>query len=227
MKRLLIFLILMLVGFQFCYAGDLLTLADFRRASQDQSVLKTHPFYPDSVWNNWINEACCDLSSYGIIEKLDTLTWISGVMIYSLNSDFIILTALFSLQPEGKVSVDIIPAKDVCKSLEPNTRKCWQSGKGENAVVGFYPIPVAIDTFLVIYGAEAEHMDSASDTTEIPYSYRPLIIDYVVCRALLRDGKKAASDRYYESYMRQLGIKLKFEGKQYDIFISPQEIKPQ
>ena len=226
MKKLLLFLILVLTSSHLCYADDLLTLADFRRASQDQSVLKTNPFYPDSVWNSWINEACCDLSSYGIIEKFDTLTWISGVMVYSLNSGFIILTALFSLQPEGKVPVDIIPAKDVCKSLEPNTRKCWQSGKGESAVVGFYPIPVAIDTFLVIYGAEAEDMDSDNDTTEIPYSYRPLVIDYVVYRALLRDGQRSASDRYHESYMRRLEVKLKFEGKRYDVFISPQEIKP-
>jgi len=226
MKKFLISIfILMSIGFRFCYANDLLTLADFRRASQNQSVLKTNPFYPDSVWDSWINEACSDLSSYGIIEKLDTLIWIPGTMVYSLNNDFIVLTALFSLQPEGKLPIDLIPAKDVGKSLEPNTQKCWQAGKGGNAIVGFFPLPTIKDTFLVIYGAEANYLISDNDTTEIPYSYRPLIIDYVVYRALLRDGKKASSNRYYDSYMKRLEVKLKFDLKRFDVIVAPKEIK--
>lgn len=230
MKKLLISMfILMLAGSQFCYADNLLTLADFRRASQDQSVLKTHPFYPDSVWNSWINEACCDLSSYGIIEKLDTIEWVAGTTIYSLNNDFIRLIALNPLRPIGKRPLNFIPARDILKREEigatQGPQDFWQAGKGKNAIVGFFPPPVVKDTLFIIYGAEAGYMDSDNDTTEIPYCYRPLIIDYVVYRALLRDGKKSVSDCYYDSYMRRLEIKLKFEGKQYDVFISPREIK--
>lgn len=218
-----------LLTINYSVATQLLTLSDFRRACQDQSVLSTHPFYPDSVWNNWINEACADLSGYGIIEKLDTLIWVGGVTSYNCNGDFIRLAALFALRPVGKRALTFIPTKDIgaipVTDFEP--QGFWQTGKGENAIIGFLPPPVVKDTFLVIYGAEAEDMDSDSDTTEIPYSYRPLIIDYVVYRALLRDGKRSASDRYYDSYMRRLEIKLKFEGKQFDVFISPQEIKTQ
>jgi len=217
-----------LLTITYSVATQLLTLSDFRRAAQDQSVLSTHPFYPDSVWNNWINEACADLSGYGIIEKLDTLIWVEGVISYSANTDFIRLVTLFALRPVGKRALTFIPTPDIGKvpvtDFEPQV--FWQIGKGENAIIGFFPPPVVKDTFLVIYGAEAAYMDTATDTTDIPYCYRPLIIDYVVYRALLRDGKRGASDRYYDSYMKRLGIKLKFEGKQYDVFIGRQEIKP-
>lgn len=227
--RIAVCLLITLFGVENPFATQLLTLSDFRRAGQDQSVLKTHPFYPDSVWNGWINEACTDLSGYGIIEKLDTLIWAEGTTTYDLNTDFIRLIALFFLRPAGKQALIFIPARDVGKMqvTDLGTKDFWQTGKGENAIVGFFPPPVIKDTFLVIYGAEASYMDTATDTTEIPYSYRPLIIDYVVYRALLRDGKKGASDRYYKSYMNRLEVKLKFEGKQYDVFISPQEIKPE
>jgi len=213
-----------LLTINYSVATQLLTLSDFRRACQDQSVLKTNPFYPDSVWNNWINEACADLSGYGIIEKLDTLIWVEGTTSYSANTDFIRLVTLFAMRPVGKRALTFIPTTEIGKvpvtDFEPQV--FWQTGKGENAIIGFFPPPVVKDTFLVIYGAEAEDMDSANDTTGIPYSYRPLIIDYVVYRALLRDGKRSASDRYYDSYMKRLGDKLKFEG----VFIAPQEIKP-
>lgn len=227
MKKCLFLILLFgywLLTINYSVATQLLTLSDFRRACQDQSVLSTHPFYPDSVWNNWINEACADLSGYGIIEKLDTLIWIEGVTSYSANADFIRLVALFAMRPVGKRALTFIPTPDIGKvpvtDFEPQV--FWQIGKGGNAIVGFFPPPVVKDTFLVIYGAEAEDMDSDNDTTEIPYWYRPLIIDRVVCRALLRDGKRSASDRYHDSYMRRLGIKLKFD----DVFIVPQEIKP-
>ena len=175
-----------------------------------QIALTTHPFYPDSVWNSWINEACADLSGYGIIEKLDTLIWVEGTVSYNCNSDFIRLVTLFAVRPVGKRALTFIPTPNIGKvpvtDFEPQV--FWQMGKGKNAIIGFFPPPIVKDTFQVIYGAEADYMDSGSDTTEIPYSYRPLIIDYVVYRALLRDGKKTASDRYYDSYMRRLEVKL-------------------
>ena len=209
------------------FAVQLLTLSDFRRASQDQSVLSTNPFYPDSVWNNWINEACSDISGYGVIEKLDTLFWDEGTTIYSLSADFIQLTAVFFLRPVGKQTLRFIPARVVGKKQETETitRDVWQAGKGKKAIVGFFPPPSIKDTLLVIYGAEANYLSSDNDTTDIPYSYRPLIIDYVVYRALLRDGKKSASDRYWESYMKRLEIKLKFDQKRFDVLIIPKEIK--
>lgn len=210
------------------FAGNLVTLADLRRACENQAVLTTHPFYPDSVWNSWINEGCCDQSGYGIIEKLDTIMWISGVMVYDLNVDFVKFIAMFPLVPTDKTLLNFIPARDVGKVLEgllEGPRNFWQSGKGKSAVVGFFPVPEMVDTLLVIYGAEANYMDSNNDTTEIPYSYRPLIIDYVVYRALLRDGKKNVSDRYWESYMERLEIKLRFDQKIFDVLILPKEIK--
>lgn len=227
MKKCLFLILLFgcwLLTINYSVATQLLTLSDFRRASRDQSVLKTNPFYCDSVWNNWINEACSDLSGYGIIEKLDTVIWVGGVTSYSCNADFIRLVTLFALQPVGKRALVFIPTGNIGKmpvtDFEPQV--FWQTGKGENAIIGFFPPPVVKDTFLVIYGAEAEDMDSDNDTTEIPYWYRPLVVDHVVYRALLRNGERSASDRYYDSYMKRLEIKLKFEG----IFIVPQEIKP-
>lgn len=207
------------------FADDFLTLSDFRRACKDQSVLSTNPFYPDSVWNNWINEAGNDLSGYGIIEKLDTLFWVEGTTIYSLNADFIELLGFFALRPVGKRVLNVVSAKDVgqVSVIEIECRDVWQTGKGGSAIIGFFPPPVVKDTFLVIYGAGAEYMDSDTDTTEIPYSYRPLIIDYVVYRALLRDGKEVDSDRYYKSYMARLEIKLKFDQKRFDVFTRGEE----
>lgn len=230
-KIVLILLTLCVFSGKQCYGetGNLLTLADFQRASEDQSVLVTHPFYPDSVWRSWINEGTCDLASYGIVEKLDTIIWVAGTMIYGLNEDFINLVALTPLKPTGKKPLNFIPAKDIGKREEPGATQrpqdFWQSGKGMNAIIGFYPPPAIVDTFLVIYGAEANNLSSDNDTTDIPYSYRSLIIDYVVCRALLREGKKAASDRYWESYMKRLEIKLKFDRKIFDVLIVPKEIK--
>jgi len=112
-------------------ADQLLTLSDFRRACQDQSVLSTNPFYPDSVWNNWINESCADLSGYGIIEKLDTLIWVEGNTTYNTNTDFIRLIGLATLRPVGKRALTFIPASDVGKipvvDFEPQV--FWQTGK--------------------------------------------------------------------------------------------------
>ena len=226
-KPLILIFILILTAFRFCYADKFLTLADFRRASQDQSVLKTDPFYPDSVWNGWVNEACCDLAGYGLVEKLDTIIWTQGTMIYNLNIDFIRLVALFPLRPTGKEPLNFIRAKDILKvqTADLQTKDFWQSGKGKYAIVGFYPPPMVKDTFLVVYGAEALSLSSNSDTVTVPYSYRPLIIDYVVYRALLRDGQKDSADRYYDSYVKRLEQKLKFEGKDFDVIVLPKEIK--
>jgi len=209
--------------------GNLLTLVDFRRDCENQSVLINHPFYPDSLWNRWINEGSADIASYCIIEKLDTIQWVVGTMNYDLNNDFIALIALFPLKPFGKKTLNFIPAKDIGKLQELNPteepKDFWQSGKGRNATVGFYPPPVVIDTMLIIYGAEAEYMDSDADTTDIPYSYRPLIIDYVVWRALLRDGKRNTAVQYWGSYKERLEANLKFEQKRFDVLILPEEIK--
>jgi len=222
------FLIILFLAQPGC-ATDLLTLVDFRRASQDQSVLKTDPFYPDSVWNGWVNEACCDLAGYGIVEKLDTIIWTQGTMTYSLNIDFIRLLALFPLRPTGKEPLNFIRAKDMLKvqTADSQTKDFWQSGKGRSAIVGFYPPPTVKDTFLIIYGAEAISLSSDTDTVSIPYPYRPLMVDYVVYRALLRDGQRDSAGRYYDSYVNRLEQKLKFEGKDFDVIVLPKEIKPE
>jgi len=229
MRKIGLVCLVLLCVYSLGLADNLLTLSDFRTEAKNQSSLIVPSFYSDTVWNSWVNEGCHDLSSYGIVEKLDTVVFVVGTMFYDLNVDLVSLIDLFPLTPEDKRALDLITPGDIGKIAGATglsvTRYYWTTGKDISAIIGFYPTPAAIDTVLIIYGAQAEYLSSDTDTTNIPYSFRPLITDYVIHRGLFRDGRTALADKYYEKYKNGVQEKLKIKGKHLDYFVIPKEIK--
>jgi hypothetical protein len=223
MKKILLLIFIISFFAQTCLAEKLSTLSELRMECENQAVLVNHPFYPDSIWESWINQACMDLSDYKVIEKLDTIYWVAGTMTYSCESDFNGIVAVFPLRPEGKEPLDFIPSRDVIKQgiSSDRPRHFWQSGKGTDAIIGFYSTPEIVDTLLLIYGAEANYLSEDTSTTNIPYSYRTCIIDYVLYRAFLRQRKKNVADEYLDNYTKNLERKLKANQKEYDVFMAP------
>jgi len=229
MKKIVLVCLIVLCTGSLSLADNLLTLSDFRTEAKNQSALIVPSFYSDTVWNSWVNEGCRDLASYGVVEKLDTVILAVGTIVYSLNTDFVVLLDLFPLSPGDKRALDFITPGDIGKIAGATglttTRYYWTMGKDVSAIVGFYPTPNVADTLLIIYGAQAPYLSSDTDTTDIPYSFRPLIVDYAIYRGLLRDGRIELAQKYYEKYKKSIEEKLGIKGKHLDYFIVPQEIK--
>ena len=214
------------VSHETSFAGD--SLAYFRQ--QVNYLLGTYYEYsfPDSVKNQFINDACEEIVLYVVdqvpcIEKLDTIILSAGTIQYSYNADLFMIYALKQLRAT-KQALDRISIEDVGKRPfagldNPSTASKWSNK------LYFDPKPTSTDTFLVFYNAHANKMTANGDTTYLPKAFREFIPIYVKAKLFMRSGDEDLANVYLDRFYKGLAVKIQVLANQkFDIKILPQVI---
>jgi len=87
-----------------------------------------------------------------------------------------------------------------------------------------YPGPGSVDTLVVVYTAEAVELIGDDDTTNVPYSYRELIVMRATGSAFARAQEYAKAAWWFALYDQTLKQKLLFKKYRFDYIILPKEI---
>lgn len=209
------------------------TLGALRQDVKNEFLVMTDALFPDSVLDDFINHACRDLAGYNIIVDVDTITWAAGTKNYVLPVNFQAFIAIYPDTVAGGKALDFIHPRAVGKIAAAtdltDSRYVWITGK--NSIVDttmriwFYPAPPAIDKMELIYAATAINLSAASDTTNIPYHYVPLIGLYAAAKCYAKNQEHNKASWYFALYDQMLNKKLLFDQQRYDYILVPREIK--
>lgn len=209
------------------FAGD--SLSYFRL--QVNYLLGTYYDYafPDSVKNQFINDACGEIVIYvgdqvPCIQKLDTVIFSSGVIQYSANTDLFKIYAIKQLR-SSKQAIDKLAIEDMGKRPSAGVEYPQTASQWSNKLY-FDPKPTAIDTFLVFYNAYANKMTSNGDTTYLPKEFREFIPIYVKAKLFMRSGDEDLANVYLDRFYKGISAKIQILASQkFDIRIE-QKIVP-
>lgn len=209
------------------------TLGALRQDVKNEFLVMTDALFPDSVLDDFINHACRDLAGYNIIEDVDTIVWAANTKNYALPVNFRAFIAIYPDAYSGAKAFDLIHPSAVGKIAAATdltaSRYVWTTGKNTvkdtTARIWFYPAPSAIDTMELIYAAQAINLSAASDTTNIPYHYVPLIALYAAGKCCAKAEKYNKASWYFALYDQWLNKKLLFDQQRYDYILIPREIK--
>lgn len=238
MKRTLIFaLALCLLWAGSVWGANVTQLSELRQDVKNQFLVTTDALHPDSVIDDYINQACRDLAGYGIIHQVDSIVWVASTRYYTLPTDFLSFNppedAGYPDGITGERAFDFISPSDVGKigaSAQASAPEyVWFTEKDnvrDTARIWFYPPPTAVDTIILVYTAEAVELSGANDTTNIPYEYRPLIVYYAVALCFAKDQEFNKASWWFALYDQTLNKKLMFDKqKRYDYIIKPKVIE--
>jgi len=231
MKRVLLLSLVfcvLLVGS--VWGANVTLLSELRQDVKNQFLLSTDVVYPDSVIDAFVNQACRDLAGYNIIQKLDTIVSVASTKYYNLNVDFLDFIGLYYVDISGERAFDVVHPSAVGKiSTQLSVPGyVWIERRGvtaDTARVAFYPVIATADSFVLVYSAEAVELSAATDTTNIPYEYRPLIVQYAVASCFAKGQEFNKAGWWFALYDQTLNKKLTFEQKKYDYIIKPKVIE--
>lgn len=209
------------------------TLAELRQDVNNLFLVMTDDLFPDSVKDDFINLACRDIAGYNVIVDVDTVVWVANTRYYALPVNFRDFIAIYpDTAATGKAFSFIHPSavgKIAAATDLTVSRYVWITGpsfpKDTTSRIWFYPAPSAIDTMQLIFASEAIELVASTDTTNIPYHYRPLVGYYAMALCYAKAEKFDRSGWYFALYQQMLDRKLLFEQKRYDYILIPREIK--
>jgi hypothetical protein len=242
-KRFILFLFVALaVGMipTLLFSGmNVITLADMQKQIRSYLATDADPYYPNDTLTNYINRACREVASYGVIQKLDTVIVASGNIKVALNDDCLDVycalpcTAAAQAKYDGIYPLGRIEFKDwnrvAAASQESNT-------KYYAVQPAFYPRYAAAanmwlcpewnlgdDSIWVFYYGEANELSASTDSTAIPYQYVTLVEFYATALALTSNKNYNEAAWWFAQYDRARQEKGLL--KQLDFIVKPKVIE--
>lgn len=223
------------------YAGySVTTLNDLQKDVRDLLATDADPYTPNDTLTNLINIAATEVASFGAILKLDSVSVTSGTQRAGLNTDCMEVAAVFPDTTRASRSYDRIEFRDwgrIAAATQLTSTKYYafqpsfvtdssdavpQTAGGPS--LWLYPAHSgATDTLLVFYYAQANKLETAQDTTNIPYSYRPLVVYYATALAYARAHNFNEAAWWFAQYDRARQEKGLL--KQLDFVVKPKVIE--
>jgi len=238
MKKLL-FLVFLFLAVPLWAGQDVTTLQELEQDVKNNLAVASDPYYPDSVLDDFINLACRDLASYGVIIKADSVVVTAGDFILALNEDFLEAIAVFPCTSTASEGLDRIhftqwgkltnmpqlTSADYYTTL-PEHVTDYSAGILTGAKLMLYPAHSGVDdTLIVIYSAEANELSANADTSNIPYTYRALVGYYATALCFLRSQEYDRANVWFSLYDQMLKQKLLYRQYGFDYIIKPGEIQ--
>jgi len=158
------------------------------------------PYHPNDTVTVFINMACREVASYGVIIKMDSVVVEAEDMIEDLNDDMLEVVTVFPCTATGSQALERIDFRAWGRiggaTGASATRFYAFQPQGKFVGGDCYPPKLwlypewsgADDTLTVVYYAQANELSSANDTTLIPYQYTNLVVYYAVALSFARAG---------------------------------------
>ena len=165
-------------------------------------------YHPNDTLTLFINTACREIASYGVIQRLDTVAVSSGTIKVALNDDCLDVfcalpcTASNEAKYAGIAPLGRIDFKDwsrVGATTQETHSKFYAVQPAQinpqGAAVAGVTAPnlwlcpqwgLGSDSIWVFYYAQATELSATTDTCTIPYSYIPLVEYYATALAYAR-----------------------------------------
>lgn len=233
MKKFLLTALVVVGLFAWAWGANVTTLGDLRQDVKNNFLVMTDALFPDSVLDDFINQACRDISGYGVITDVDSIIWVANTKNYALPEDFISYIAIYPDAYSGAKAFDYIHPSAVGKIAAATdltaSRYVWITGKNSpsdvTSRIWFYPAPSAVDTLELTYAREATELSASTDTCDIPYQFRTLIPFHVTASCFAKAQEYQKSAWWFALYDQTLNKKLLFQQQKYDYILIPREIK--
>lgn len=242
MRNGILFILCLLLPVSVLAGFNVTTLQELEQDVKNNLATEADPFHPDTVLDDFINLACRDLASYGVIVRADSVilaTSGASFHIQSLSDDALEVLAVFPCTSAASRALDRIRFEDWGKigassdlsaikyyAVQPSHVTDSSTGLAppSGAKLWLYPGPGSVDTLVVIYTAQAVELAGDADTTNIPYSYRELIVYHATALSFARAQEYDKAAWWFSLYDQQLKQKLLFRKYQFDYIILPKEI---
>lgn len=195
------------------YAGnDVTTLQELEQDVKNNLATEADPFHPDSVLDDFINMACRELAGYGAIEKLDSVILSSGQPLYALDSVCLEIVSVFPCTVNASQGLDRIDTRDwgkIAASSQLTTSRyyafqpAYYAEKKAWAVprIRLYPAHSGLaDTLLIVYYAQANELTADTDTTNVPYEYRYLVVIHATAQSFARAQEYNKASWWFSLY---------------------------
>ncbi|MBV6341087.1 hypothetical protein [Candidatus Magnetobacterium casense] len=245
MKKIVFLLAVLLVPMLAFPGVNVVTLSSMQKQVRSYLATDADPYYPNDTLTNFINRACREVASYGVIVKLDTVTVASGTIKVALNDDCLDVQAALPCSASGQAKYDgILPLgriefKDwnrVAASTQETNTKYYTvqpsfisplaaAGTGA-AAANLWLCPewnLGTDSIWVFYYAQAKELSATTDSTNIPYQYVPLVEFYATGLALASSKNFNEAAWWFAQYDRARQEKGLL--KQLDFIVKPKVIE--
>lgn len=225
---LVLFLVLILTG-QVFGLGDSLLFFE-RGVIYRLGAVYDATTFPDSVLDFFINQSCYDVVNYigaqtKCVVKQDSITLVSAIVQYSLNSDhFRGLTA--HLLAYNRQALDYEPLSDWGKkSLSGNVTRVTFVDEIQKVVVDPKPTGGVEDILLIFYNAYPNYLSHDTVNSTIPKEWSNVIMDKATVYCLERVENEWASyfNVDWDTEMKRLIIT--YAQPPYNVIVAPQIIK--
>lgn len=234
-SKITVFLLVLLLPVTALAGYNIKTLSDFQTEVRQCLATDADPFHPDDTTAIFINIACREVASYGVIIKMDSVIVTAEDRIEDLNDDVLEVVAVFPCTSTGSQALERIDFRSwgrIGGAIGLSTTRYYAfqpQGKragGDCYVPHLWLYPEhsgAEDTLVVVYYAQANELDTTTDTTLIPYQYTPLVVYYATALACARAGMKNDANWWFALYDKTRAEKGLL--KQLDYIIFPKEIR--
>ncbi|MCK4252139.1 hypothetical protein KAX97_11875 [candidate division WOR-3 bacterium] len=182
-------------------------LIDIRLRVRDLLNESTAAFFTDTILNRWANDGEKDIAIKGLcLEDIIPKDNISAQRTVDLSSDNIVKVLAVEYVIPGSDNlglIKILPLQFGRLDLDGVTPQYWSPWSKKICIE---PKPAVATYDLVVYAAimPSDDMSNDTDEPEIAKQFRELIVDFMHCRGLLREGLFSKAAIVYGSYISTL-----------------------
>ncbi len=178
------------------------TMEGIRTRIRDILNESTAAFWTDAELNYWVNDGIREIAELtGCIQNIDALTTTNGTRTVTYTGYDVAAVEYKPASGTRTALAQSDPLRDGHGRYNSTTPQFFWTGKG---AFGIDPLPDATYNLDAYINDVATDMTVDSQIPEIPPAFRPLLVDYGLYRAFLKEGNYGAASLFHQIYQSEL-----------------------